>query len=178
MSSRERHATQPELLVGNETQASSGALQHFTLPGYIQRRTLRNREGLMPTSILDELLSEVPKNTLWHYTNQKGLLGIVQSQALWATHHQYLNDRTEFTLAQNLIRHEVNLRLATSPLAGIKESQENYLKTLIKHLELPFHGAFIFVCSFSEVANDLSQWRAYSRGSPGIFYRFFFRCSF
>jgi len=122
----------------------------------------------MPTSILEEVLSEVPKKTLWHYTNQKALLGIVKSQSLWATHHQYLNDRTEFTLAQKLIREAVEFKYAISPLAGINESEEKHLKTLIEHLELPFHGTFIFVCSFSEVANDLSQWRAYSRGSPGI----------
>jgi len=120
------------------------------------------------TDILTEITSETPKKTLWHYTNQRGLLGIVRSQAIWATHHQYLNDRTEFTHARDLIRDEVKLRYARLGLSGANPSVENYYKTLLFNLELPFHGVFIFVCSFSEAADDLSQWRAYSRNSPGI----------
>jgi hypothetical protein len=41
--------------------------------------------------------SEVYKH-LYHYTNWQGLLGILESQSLWATHFQFLNDCSEIKL--------------------------------------------------------------------------------
>ena len=35
-------------------------------------------------------------DTLFHYTNEAGLYGILESQSLWATHFRFLNDRKEF----------------------------------------------------------------------------------
>ncbi|MBS0587862.1 MAG: DUF2971 domain-containing protein [Proteobacteria bacterium] len=32
---------------------------------------------------------------LFHYTNAKGLIGIIESQSIWATHYAYLNDSEE-----------------------------------------------------------------------------------
>lgn len=32
---------------------------------------------------------------LFHYTNAKGLVGIIESQSIWATNYRYLNDSTE-----------------------------------------------------------------------------------
>lgn len=32
---------------------------------------------------------------LFHYTNAKGLMGIIESQSIWATNYRYLNDSTE-----------------------------------------------------------------------------------
>jgi hypothetical protein len=40
-----------------------------------------------------------PPETLYHYTTQDGVLGIVRSGELWATNVQYMNDRREFFLA-------------------------------------------------------------------------------
>lgn len=36
---------------------------------------------------------------LYHYTSQHGLLGILGSQAVWATNTHFLNDPTEFVHA-------------------------------------------------------------------------------
>ena len=35
---------------------------------------------------------------LFHYTDHKGLVGILSSQTLWATHYKFLNDTTELQL--------------------------------------------------------------------------------
>jgi len=32
---------------------------------------------------------------LYHYTTLQGVLGIIQSQCLWATHYKFLNDSSE-----------------------------------------------------------------------------------
>jgi hypothetical protein len=35
---------------------------------------------------------------LYHYTNWDGVLGILTTKSLWATHYRFLNDSSEFTL--------------------------------------------------------------------------------
>jgi len=38
---------------------------------------------------------------LFHYTNAKGLIGIIESQSIWATDYRYLNDSTEIKFFLN-----------------------------------------------------------------------------
>jgi hypothetical protein len=46
-----------------------------------------------------------PEGLLYHYTDQKGLLGILESKQLWATHYRYLNDTSEGQIvAQSQVR--------------------------------------------------------------------------
>jgi hypothetical protein len=58
-------------------------------------------------AILNDVFSCKPKNPLYHYTTQTGLLGIIKDRQIWATHTQYLNDRREFLHAVDLVRGEV-----------------------------------------------------------------------
>src|SRR3954447_7176655 len=37
--------------------------------------------------------------TLYHYTDATGLLGVITSGTVWATHYEYLNDASEFKYA-------------------------------------------------------------------------------
>ena len=55
----------------------------------------------MPFEIeqVSSFLARSPPETLYHYTTQDGLLGIVRSGELWATNVQYMNDRREFFVA-------------------------------------------------------------------------------
>jgi hypothetical protein len=64
--------------------------------------------------------SDTPTHPLYHYTTQKGLLGIVKEREIWATHHQYLNDTQEFLHAQALFRDEIEKRLNSE-----SDSEEN-----------------------------------------------------
>lgn len=101
--------------------------------------------------------------TLYHYTNQSGLLGILGSNTLWATKIQYLNDASEFQLA---------LDLASSVLARLINGEKNAKKRRkiealqsnlrqIRHLN-------VCVCSLSARDDVLSQWRAYGGGTSGF----------
>jgi hypothetical protein len=40
--------------------------------------------------------------TLFHYTTESGLYGILRSQQLWATHYAYMNDSEELRRAKTL----------------------------------------------------------------------------
>jgi hypothetical protein len=42
------------------------------------------------------------RETVWHYTNAAGLLGILRSNVLWATDAFFLNDAAEVTYGIDL----------------------------------------------------------------------------
>ena len=41
---------------------------------------------------------------LYHYTNAQGLLGMLQSNRIWATNSRFMNDPTEIAYATSLVR--------------------------------------------------------------------------
>jgi len=119
----------------------------------------------MKNEVLNQVIAPAPPKTLYHYTTQKGLLGIVKDKEIFATHNQYLNDRREFVHAVNLCREEIEQRRKN--FKG-HSSVAEYLEGLNNLLALPFEGINVCVCSFSENGDLLSQWRAYSAGGAGF----------
>lgn len=112
-----------------------------------------------------EILDRVPPTILYHYTTQKGLLGIITDKEIWATHTQYLNDVREFRHAIDLVNEE----LSAMKSGGRYQAQIEWLCEMeealaLRHLE----GINVCVCSFSEHGDVLSQWRAYSGGPSGF----------
>src|ERR1700745_2358870 len=61
-----------------------------------------------PDSDLAPLL---PLRTLYHYTTQAGLLGILTSKSIWASEIRFLNDATEFRTAFDAVGAELGSRL-------------------------------------------------------------------
>jgi hypothetical protein len=59
---------------------------------------------------IDEVFSQTPESTLYHYTGIGSLLGIVDSGVLWASHIYYLNDSAEIIFACQLLRDLVKER--------------------------------------------------------------------
>ena len=115
------------------------------------------------TEILDNILSAVriPK-TLYHYTTQRGLFGIIGNQEIWATHHQCLNDTEEFVLAKKLFRREIAKRADTDSDPLLAET----LHTLDREGE--FEDVNLYVASLSAEADSLAQWRAYGGPASGF----------
>lgn len=101
-------------------------------------------------------------NVLYHYTTQAGLLGILDSDALWATKIHYLNDASEYQLALDLASAILN-----QLLKGERSTrQRRKISSLLDNLRMIEHMN-VCVCSFSENRDQLSQWRAYAGGSSG-----------
>ena len=115
----------------------------------------------MESGILKDVLSQQPEKTLYHYTTQDGLLGIIKNKDLWATHTQYLNDVREYRHAIDVVIAEIAKRLADAIgdsrriLADMAEG--------VKGIE----SMNVCVCSFSEDRDSLSQWRAYGGSTSG-----------
>ena len=120
-------------------------------------------------AILNDVLSRKPKEPLYHYTTQTGILGIIKDRQIWATHTQYLNDRREFLHAVDLVRGEIQ-RLLDEQDTGTGEAsatRTEALKRMHDAVSLSPEHINVCVCSFSEDSDSLSQWRAYG-GSSGF----------
>jgi hypothetical protein len=124
---------------------------------------------------------------LYHYTDQKGLLGIIEKRKIWASHLQYLNDMSEGQIFTKLLLDELNKRTTTGseePLSQLGmyaqlmmlsvDQPESRIQCAHKKILDWGLNAFswiknqdTFVASFSEIGDLLSQWRAYSGETGG-----------
>jgi hypothetical protein len=105
--------------------------------------------------IVDRFIRQRPDDTIYHYTNASGLIGILKTRAIWATSHLHLNDGLEFEIAAKLFREELEH-------SSLTEKQHQVFWELIKQMQEPR-----FILSFSQHRDRLSQWRAYCTGGDG-----------
>lgn len=107
---------------------------------------------------MENLTSISQPGRVFHYTNQEGLIGIVESKSIWATSILHLNDSAEFWYAAQIVRQLVDNLTTQQHLDDILRQQ------LLGMFRLqPI--ANVFICSFSAHPRQLSQFRAY--GSVG-----------
>lgn len=109
------------------------------------------------------LFSDNPKGLLYHYTTLTGLLGIVGSQKLWASDVRYMNDSAELKHAADLIRLEVQRRLAEGK--GKADLLGQFVDWVTYRIT---NGHLLFGASFRSHGNLLSQWRGYSTHGKGV----------
>lgn len=121
--------------------------------------------------LIDSFLQTKPERPLYHYTDAAGLIGILKSRAIWASSCRHLNDPQEFTHAVNLIEQVIaksNSR-GLSSLYGtllpdaVEESSHNALRSELYRQQ----SETLYVASFSENKDVLSQWRAYCSAGNG-----------
>jgi Protein of unknown function (DUF2971) len=112
---------------------------------------------------IEEFLDRVPEKNLHHYTNAKGLLGILDSGKIWASSAYHLNDSGEFRYALGLITDRLSERLSGEH--GL--NNERYGALLDQFKLLP-DSVQPYVASFSEEGDLLSQWLAYPRAQNGF----------
>jgi len=104
-----------------------------------------------------------PPPTLYHYTTDAGLYGILETGSLWLSDIFFLNDPSE-------LRHGISLAVAVLKDLGVDSLPNGEL------LEYAIEGLLgrgvtitghYFSCSFSRNGNDLDQWRAYADDGQG-----------
>jgi hypothetical protein len=100
----------------------------------------------------------IPDDLLHHYTNQTGLLGIIQTKSIWASKIQYLNDTSEFFHGLSI----ASQLLTSHEKSASDDSFARHCAALRSHLKR-IEGINVFVVSLSASEDLLSQWRAYSR---------------
>lgn len=98
---------------------------------------------------------------LYHYTSVGTAEKIVRSRDLWATNIYYLNDGSEFDHGIELMRAELKKRATSNETA----------RAFFGDAEWPAFDSpsvNVFVVSFSERGDLLSQWRSYCPPNRGI----------
>jgi len=125
---------------------------------------------------------------LYHYTTQNGLLGIIESNSIWATHAGYLNDASEFKRGLAIARRALDrFKFSSITPEGAGQTTTSSRDEFERVMVEKFRSAFkivdemdVFITSFFDektsstamVGEDpgdvLSQWRAYSQGSSGF----------
>jgi hypothetical protein len=100
---------------------------------------------------------------LVHYTNLKGLVGIVESGGFWLSDFRFLNDTEEHVNGCRIAK-EVILRISSRPrhrnFSSILHKAADYLS------ERP--NKTYYVCSFSRLPDSLEQWRAYASSHDAV----------
>lgn len=100
---------------------------------------------------------------MFHYCSLQGFQSIVESRHLWASNSQFLNDRAEVQRAREALGRSKDLvlkELSRYPqLLPILQSQLERVATE------DFH---VFVTSFCEKPDKLSQWRGYAQQGHGV----------
>jgi len=101
-----------------------------------------------------------PGRVLYHYTSAVGLLGILERCCLFASDVWFLNDASEVRYAQTRMAERVRQYLgADQPwlqeLLDVSETKPGWLDN-------------VFVASFCEEPDLLSQWRGYAEGGFAI----------
>ena len=118
--------------------------------------------GLLTARFMNGIFDkDVIPPILYHYSDVNALKGIVDSNELWATHWNYLNDRNEFRSALNILKECINQRLKDESISTV---MKDYLKNQKDWLKDEFLDDYhTGLCSFTEEGDLLSQWRGYGK---------------
>lgn len=130
--------------------------------------------------------------SLYHYTNLKGLRGIIENKKLFLTHFAFMNDQQELIHGIHIIMNrwkdsflddhermwsdaedisfkpELPKRIHQKFISDRKKESENiFIKKFNSFVEDFTKQSNIFSCSFSQDGDLLSQWRGYGGNETG-----------
>jgi hypothetical protein len=114
------------------------------------------------TAFESGLMARAPPPIVYHYTNDVGLKGILETGKLWLSDIFSLNDPSELTHG---------FSFANSILSA-RATDDETKSFATRFDEFATRGglsgsAHFFSCSFSSCADDLGQWRAYADNGRG-----------
>ena len=115
-------------------------------------------------SFLGTLESQEPPSIIYHYTNDVGLRGILETGQLWLTDIFSLNDPSELSHGFSHAIKAMNAKAANGPPESRTFAKNFAAFALQGGIQKAAH---FFMCSFSSCRDDLGQWRAYADNGRG-----------
>ena len=106
----------------------------------------------------------IPK-ILYHYTDVTGVKGIIESQSLWATSINFLNDPDELVYGLDVIIDSIESSKLSKSFSTAMWALLDVSKKMI--LEGESETSNTYVISFCEEQEILGQWRLYGRNGLG-----------
>lgn len=100
-------------------------------------------------------ISETFPLIIYHYTNMNGILGMIATGKIWATHVSRLNDSSEY-------HHGIKVVIDC-----VRNAMPVSSKPLVDKILSEFKRVETYVASYSTKHDLLSQWRSYSGGKVG-----------
>lgn len=103
-------------------------------------------------------------NEVWHYTTAASLISILSEGKLFSTQISCLNDSLEQRFFGDLVHAGIKTLLASNkdPIVDVLAKTADFVLS-----NRDFSSTWHFVTCFSEVADDLGQWRGYGGGQCG-----------
>lgn len=122
-----------------------------------------NKSEQILNKFLEDVQAVPPPPIIYHYTNDVGLRGIIESGNLWFTDIFSLNDPTE-------LKH--GIKPAIDLLRTKSQPDRPEIEQFTLNIDAIARGAIeqsahYFTCSFSGVGDELGQWRAYADNGHG-----------
>jgi hypothetical protein len=99
----------------------------------------------------------------YHYTDAGGLVGMLSSDAIWASEYRFLNDRSEVQHTLAIVR---SLLLKRTDRQCANDLRKLCAK-ILQELDKP-QDTEVCVFSLSEDGDSLSQWRGYAHDGQGF----------
>ena len=112
----------------------------------------------------DTAVTPAPQSTIYHYTDVKSALAILQRGQLWFTERAHLNDPVEIRYGLD-IGHRLFEIAANDRGSAIPRGAAAHLRGE-HYFGLATYG--FWIASFSLNGDDLSQWRSYANDGRGV----------
>ncbi|WP_394168707.1 DUF2971 domain-containing protein [Saccharospirillum alexandrii] len=108
----------------------------------------------------DGLNEDLGSSVFYHYTDSAGLIGILASESIRMTHIRYLNDEKEFTYFMEIFNREFQKSYRQLDKERVDKCTE--ILDVLKNVK---NSTQLYIASFCEDGDQLSQWRGYANGS-------------
>jgi DUF2971 family protein len=116
--------------------------------------------------LIQRILATPAPARVYHYTSPAGLIGIVTTRTLWATHIRFLNDTAELDHALTALRASIDARLNNPHFRPHFSAPELELLEAMLGVVGAGRGS-LYVAALTLDCDDLSQWRAYCPPAGG-----------
>jgi hypothetical protein len=123
-----------------------------------------DREAKQIVKQFSDSLPHPPPDIIYHYTNDIGLKGILETGRLWLTDVFQLNDPSELSHGFEIAIIALSSKVASAKPASKQFAQ--FVADCFKRMGIQGSAQF-FVCAFSSCGDDLGQWRAYADNGRG-----------